>query len=87
MACTGCDNNVWKQKLGRCKRCMWFNFILLLGSSVFSYYMMQSEPKSVQTIALLFAFFASAILMLLHSIAFIYYRLTKADRHSPKSHL
>ncbi|GLS90688.1 hypothetical protein GCM10007916_17550 [Psychromonas marina] len=80
MACTDCNNNIWKQKLGRCKRCMWINFFLLLLSAVASYFMMQSEPKSVQTIALLFTLFFSALLMFLHLVAFTYYRLTSAYR-------
>ena len=79
MACTNCDDNIWKQKLGRCKRCMWLNFLLLVVSAGLSFYMWQTEPKSVQTIALLFALFCSALLMLLHTIAFLYYRLFKAD--------
>tara|TARA_R110001583_G_scaffold7720_8_gene37911 strand:- start:9526 stop:9774 length:249 start_codon:yes stop_codon:yes gene_type:complete len=82
MACAGCDNNIWKQKLGRCKRCMWFNFILLVGSAIFSYFLWQTEPKSVQTIAMLFALFCSALLMLLHTIAFLYYRFIKTDEKS-----
>ena len=77
MACKYCDDNIWKQKLGRCKRCMWLNFILLVVSASLSYFWFQTEPKSVQTIALLFAFFASAVLMLLHSFAFLYYRFTR----------
>lgn len=84
MACRDCDNNIWKQKLGRCKRCMWLNFLLLLLSALLSYFMMQQQPKSVQTIAVLFTLFASALLMLLHTIAFIYYRLFKGDKHSLK---
>ena len=85
MACTDCDS-VWKQKLGRCKRCMWFTFILLILSTIGSYFMFQTDPKSVQTIALLFTLFFSALLMLLHSVAFIYYRFNKSkvDTHSPK---
>jgi hypothetical protein len=90
MACTNCDNNIWKQKLGRCRRCMWLNFILLVGSAIFSYLMWQTEPKAVKTIAMLFTLFASAVLMFLHTIAFLYYRFIKSDqkvkvdKHSPK---
>ena len=77
MACTVCDHNIWKQKLGRCKRCMWFNFVLLLVTAGFSYPMWQTDPKSVQTIAMLFALVASAVLMFLHVIAFLYYYFRK----------
>jgi type IV secretory pathway TrbL component len=84
MACTNCDNNIWKKKLGRCERCMWLNFVLLLVSAIFSYFMVQVQPKSVETIAVLFTLFCSALLMLLHMIAFIYYRLVKANKYNPK---
>lgn len=84
MACKDCTSNIWKQKLGRCKRCMWINFILLLSTAAGSYFMVQAQPKSVQTIALLFALFFSGLLMLLHSVAFIYYRITRVGKHNPK---
>ncbi|PKF61519.1 DUF3624 domain-containing protein [Psychromonas sp. psych-6C06] len=84
MACKDCESNIWKQKLGRCKRCMWINFILLLTSALGSYFMFQAEPKSVQSIALFFTLFCSGILMLLHSIAWLYYYFTKASKHNLK---
>lgn len=84
MACIDCDKSIWKQKLGRCQRCMWLTFILLFSSSVGAYFMLQTQPKSVQTIAVLFMLFFSALLMLLHTIAFLYYRFTKAGKHSLK---
>ncbi|MEI6897130.1 MAG: DUF3624 domain-containing protein [Psychromonas sp.] len=84
MACTDCSSNIWTQKLGRCKRCMWINFILLLFSAMGSYFMLQEQPRSVQTIALLFTLFLSGLLMLLHCVAFLYYRFSKADKHSLK---
>ena len=84
MACTDCDKNIWQQKLGRCKRCMWLNFMLFIVSTVLSYFMWQTEPKSVQTIAMLFTCFGSTLLMLLHIIAFLYYRFVRGDIHSLK---
>lgn len=82
MACSDCDSNIWKQKLGRCTRCMCLNFLLLLVSALLSYVMWQENPKSVETIALLVTLFCSALLMLLHVVAFLYYRFTKAGKHS-----
>ncbi|MCP4321210.1 MAG: DUF3624 domain-containing protein [Psychromonas sp.] len=84
MACSGCDDNIWKQKLGRCKRCMWINFIILVIAALGSYFMIQESSKSVETIALLFTLFVTALLMLLHISAFIYYHFFKADKQSPK---
>jgi RsiW-degrading membrane proteinase PrsW (M82 family) len=75
MACNECDDNIWKQKLGRCKRCMLFNFVLLVGSAGLSFFMWQTDPKSVQTITVFVTLFFSSLLMLLHAIAFLYYRL------------
>ena len=82
MACNDCMSNIWKQKLGRCKRCMWMNLALLLLSAIGSYFMLLEQPKSVQTIALLFAFFASAVLMFAHCVAFLYQRFFKAGKHN-----
>jgi len=84
MACNNCEDNIWKQKLGRCKRCMWLNFILLVCSALASYFMLQAQPKSVQTIALLFTLFFSALLMFLHLVAFFYYRFFKAGINTPR---
>lgn len=84
MACKYCDNNIWKEKLGRCKRCMWINLILLLLSALLSYFLFQQQAKSVQTIAALFALFSSALLMASHVVMFIYYRFIKADKHTLK---
>lgn len=84
MACTNCEGSIWQQKLGRCKRCMWINLALLLLSAVASYFMVQLQPKSVQTIAVLFALFFSTLLMFSHLVAFIYYRLIKVDKQRLK---
>lgn len=84
MACSDCDTNIWKQKLGRCKRCMWINLIVLIFSAGSAYFMVQSSPKSVETIAMLFTLFISLLLMFLHITAFLYYRFFKADTHNPK---
>jgi len=84
MTCSRCADNIWKQKLGRCKRCMWINFVVLVISALSTYFMVQESPKSVETITLLFTLFTSALLMLLHISAFVYYRFFKAGKHSPK---
>lgn len=73
VTCRDCENNIWKQKLGRCKVCMWQTLFLLLVSAISWYYTMQLNPKSVASIALLMVFFLSAVWMLLHGVAFIYY--------------
>ena len=74
MTCKSCGQSLFKQKLGRCKTCMWLNFLLLIGSAGGWFIAYQSAPKQVGTIALLLTFMASAALMTLHIGAYLYYR-------------
>lgn len=82
MACHQCTGNIWKQKLGRCKRCMCINLLLLLASALGSYWMLHTQPKSVQAIAMFFTLFFSALLMFLHVIAYLYYRVTGDQKNN-----
>ncbi|MCG6201172.1 DUF3624 domain-containing protein [Psychromonas antarctica] len=89
MACKFCDENRFKEKLGRCKTCIWLNLLLLVSSAIGCFIYYQSAPREVATIALLLTFIASGFLMLLHAGAYLYYRFTGVkhptqDRHSPK---
>ncbi len=89
MACQFCDKNVFKEKLGRCKFCMWLNFFLLVASATGWFICYQSAPKQVETIALLLTLIASSLLMILHIGAYIYYRYKgiknpTEDKHNPK---
>ena len=74
MVCKSCRDNVFRQKLGRCRRCMWINLGLLLGSALGWYLSYQSAPKHVATIALLLTLIASCVLMSLHIGAYLYYK-------------
>lgn len=74
MACQFCQGPLFKDKLGRCKTCMLLNFILLLASAIGWFGFYQESPKQVDAIALLLAFIASALLMVLHISAYLYYR-------------
>lgn len=71
---------MFKEKLGRCQFCMWLNLFLLITSALGWFLCFQSAPRSVETIALLFAFIGTALLMSLHIVAYLYYRL-KGIKH------
>ncbi|WP_028863184.1 DUF3624 domain-containing protein [Psychromonas aquimarina] len=75
MACKFCRESLFREKLGRCKRCMWLNLGLLIFSGGGWYLLQQSGPRQVETIALLLTFSGALLLMLLHIGAYIYYRL------------
>ena len=74
MACQACKKNLFKEKLGRCKTCMWLNVFLLTASAVGWLLSYQAAPRQIETIALLITFIASALLMSLHIAAYLYYR-------------
>ena len=89
MGCQLCDKNIFREKLGRCRSCMWLNFFLLTASAGGWFICSQSAPKQVETIALLLTFLGSALLMSLHIGAYLYYRYKgiknpTQDRHIPK---
>ena len=75
MACQFCQGQLFKDKLGRCKTCMLLNFILLLVSALGWFGFYQETPAQVDAIALLFTFIGSALLMILHIFAYLYYRV------------
>lgn len=77
MSCRTCTGQIFKEKLGRCKSCMMINFVLLLGSALGWFICYQSGPTQVASIALLFTLIASAVLMLSHLIAYLYYHFKK----------
>lgn len=83
MTCKSCKSHLFKEKLGRCRTCMWLNLFLLLvsGGGWFIFY--QLNPKQVETIALLLTFIAIAGLMSLHISAYLYYRY-KGVKHPTK---
>ena len=94
MACQLCKNNLFKEKLGRCKSCMWLNFFLLTASAIGWFICSASAARQVETIALLLTLIASAVLMSLHIGAYLYYRykgnknltqeIAKQDKHNLK---
>lgn len=74
MACQYCQKSLFKEKLGRCRFCMWLNLFLLFATGLGCYLFCQTGIKRVEVIALVFAFVASAFLMLMHIGAYLFYR-------------
>jgi len=80
MSCEFCVGKFFKQKLGRCKQCMGINLLLLI-TAISSYLNIDiSNWLAVQQVALLMLIGASAILMVLHVIAWCFYRLKAKNK-------
>ncbi|MGL5335705.1 MAG: DUF3624 family protein [Enterovibrio sp.] len=80
MSCEPCDlvTNSIKEKLGRCKRCVWQLVILQLILWLMWFAKFYDTPRSIEAIIIYFALAASAILLLLHLLAFIWRRWIKS---------
>ena len=86
MACNLCRDNIFRAKLGRCRRCMLINVLLLMGSAVGWYVRFQFAPKHVATIALFLTLVASGVLLVIHVMFYLYYR-SKGVRHPTEDKL
>lgn len=73
LPCKLCSSKIFAEKLGRCKQCMVINALLV--SVLFSLYLYVDlvQLQAVQRIALIMALAASALLMLLHLLAWCYH--------------
>ncbi|KFZ39197.1 hypothetical protein HR45_02050 [Shewanella mangrovi] len=76
MACDACFSDVFKQKIGRCKTCMWQLTVLSLIGWPTWFYLFADTPKSVNSIALFFFCCAFSGLLLLHLIVLCWRKLT-----------
>ncbi|MCL1097369.1 DUF3624 domain-containing protein [Shewanella gelidii] len=72
MACDACFSTVFKQKIGRCKRCMVQLTLLSAVSWPLWYWLYFEDIRSVESIALLFFAFAFSGLLLLHLMVLSY---------------
>ncbi|MGL5291482.1 MAG: DUF3624 family protein [Vibrionaceae bacterium] len=79
MSCQPCDlaKNSIKEKLGRCQRCLWQLVILQLILWPMLLTKFYDTPRSIEAIIIYFALAASAILLLLHLLAFVWRRWIK----------
>ncbi|QFU21899.1 DUF3624 domain-containing protein [Shewanella eurypsychrophilus] len=76
MACDNCLSSIYKQKIGRCKTCMWQLAILSLISWPLWWFLYSERVSHVESIALLFFCFSFTGLLLLHLIVLSYRLLT-----------
>ncbi|WP_351088617.1 DUF3624 domain-containing protein [Shewanella sp. S1-49-MNA-CIBAN-0167] len=79
MPCNQCTDSVFKQKIGRCKRCMWQLTLLSLVTWPLWWYCYADTPKTVESIALLFFAFSFSGLLALHLIVWTYRTLTQQE--------
>jgi hypothetical protein len=72
MACNQCSDSIFKQKIGRCKRCMLQLTILSLLTWPIWWYYFAATPKVVESIALLFFAISFSGLLILHLLVWLY---------------
>lgn len=77
MSCTNCDSSIIRQKLGRCKSCMYQLTVLSLISWPLWWFNFSEQMKSVESIALLFFCMSFTGLLMLHLIVLSYRTLMK----------
>lgn len=75
MACNQCSDSIFKQKIGRCKRCMLQLTILSLLTWPIWWYYFAATPKVVESIALLFFAISFSGLLVLHLLVWLYRRI------------
>ncbi|CAM2915116.1 DUF3624 domain-containing protein [Shewanella amazonensis] len=66
MACNDCDSSVFRQKIGRCKRCMLMLTALCILGWPLWYLLFSEQITSVASLALLLFCFAWTGLLALH---------------------
>lgn len=75
MACQKCSDSVFKQKIGRCKRCMVQLTVLSLLAWPIWWHCFADQPKTVESIALLFFAIGFTGLLCLHLLVWCYRKL------------
>jgi len=80
MGCRFCDTSVFKEKIGRCKTCMWQLTILSLISWPLWFNFYYEQPLVVESIALLFFCVSFSGLLLLHLLVWGYRYFVLGER-------
>ncbi|AVT46283.1 DUF3624 domain-containing protein [Shewanella baltica] len=75
MSCSDCNTSIFRQKIGRCKRCMWQLTALSAIGWPLWWWLYYDAPREVNSIALLFFCTAFTGLLALHLIVLAYRRL------------
>lgn len=79
MSCKTCHSDIFKQKLGRCSRCMKQLTFLSIGGWLTWLEFFQSTPYQIEAIATFMISSAFTGLLSLHLLMMIYYRLTSKN--------
>ncbi|QSX36814.1 DUF3624 domain-containing protein [Shewanella sedimentimangrovi] len=66
MSCHNCDASIWRQKLGRCRRCMLMLAAMSMVAWPLWWWLFREQPKTVSAIALLLFAGACSGLLVLH---------------------
>ncbi|AEG12021.1 hypothetical protein Sbal183_1521 [Shewanella baltica OS183] len=75
MSCSDCNTSIFRQKIGRCKRCMWqLTALSAIGWPLWCW-LYYDAPRDVNSIALVFFCTAFTGLLALHLIVLAYRRL------------
>jgi hypothetical protein len=75
MSCHQCEESIFIQKLGRCYRCMAQLSLLSVFCWPLWWWFYAEQPKTVESIALLFFCVAFSGLLLLHLVFWLFYRI------------
>ncbi|MCT7946881.1 DUF3624 domain-containing protein [Shewanella septentrionalis] len=75
MSCSDCNTSIFRQKIGRCKRCMWQLTALSAIGWPLWWWLYYDAPREVNSIALLFFCTAFTGLLALHLMVLAYRRL------------
>ncbi|MUJ24776.1 DUF3624 domain-containing protein [Aliivibrio fischeri] len=81
MTCKTCRSDIFKQKLGRCTRCMKQLTFLSIGGWLTWLEFFQMTPYKIEAIATFMVSSAFAGLLVLHLIAMAYYRLNNTNHN------
>ncbi|MUK25310.1 DUF3624 family protein [Aliivibrio fischeri] len=81
MTCKTCRSDIFKQKLGRCTRCMKQLTFLSIGGWLTWLEFFQMTPYKIEAIATFMVSSAFTGLLVLHLIAMAYYRLNNTNHN------
>ncbi|MCP3697283.1 MAG: DUF3624 domain-containing protein [Aliivibrio sp.] len=76
MSCKTCRSDIFKQKLGRCPRCMKQLTFLSIGSWLTWLEFFRATPYQIEAIAIFIVSILFSSLLILHLFMLGYYRLT-----------
>ncbi|WP_375321292.1 DUF3624 domain-containing protein [Aliivibrio logei] len=80
MACQTCRTDIFKQKLGRCLRCMKQLTFLSIGGWLTWLEFFQATPYQIEAIATFMVSLAFTGLLALHLLMMSYYRFVKPSK-------